>query len=176
VAEVVEIGVILVEVAEVEGLEEATASNVGSLATGLASVQLVETAVELVAVGTVMAVMVQVIDMVGVTATGEVEEVDMAVIAVAIDTVTALVVQNAGMEDPMLEKVVEIAIEKIEAVIAIRVGTDMQVLEDLHVTREAPEIVRVLMIDPVEAHVRMTIVTDNIIYLARTAQSFSSSS
>ena len=114
--------------------------------------------------------------MVGVTATGEVEEVDMAVIAVAIDTVTALVVQNAGMEDPMLEKVVEIAIEKIEAVIAIRVGTDMQVLEDLHVTREAPEIVRVLMIDPVEAHVRMTIVTDNIIYFARTAESFISSS
>jgi hypothetical protein len=62
VAEVVEIGVILVEVAEVEGLEEATASNVGSLATGLASVQLVETAVELVAVGTVMAVMVQGMD------------------------------------------------------------------------------------------------------------------
>jgi hypothetical protein len=100
----------------------------------------------------------------------------LRVIAVAIDTVNALVVQNAGMEDPMLEKVVEIAIEKIEAVIAIRVGTDMQVLEDLHVMREAPEIVQVLMIDPVEAHVRMMIVTDNIIYLARTAQSFISSS
>ncbi len=114
--------------------------------------------------------------MAGVTATGEVEEVDMAVIAVVIDTVTALVVQNAGMEDPMLEKVVEIAIEKIEAVIATRVVTDMQVLEDLHVTREAPEIVQVLMIDPVEAHVRMMIVTDNIIYLARTAESFISSS
>lgn len=62
VAEVLEIGVTLVEVAEVEGLEEATASNVGSLVTGLASAQLVETAVEVVAVGIVMAVIGQGMD------------------------------------------------------------------------------------------------------------------
>lgn len=107
---------------------------------------------------------------------GEVEEVDMAVIVVAIDTVTALVVQNAGMEDHILEKVVAIAIEKTEAAIATRVVIDMQVLADLHVTTEAPEIVLVRMIDPVEAHVRTMIVTDNITYLARTGESFISSS
>lgn len=102
---------------------------------------------------------VAVIDMVvGVTALGEVEEVDMAVTVVVTDTVTVLGVWNVEMGGPILEKVVLTVIEIVEAAIAMQVVIDMPVPEGLHGMKLASETVQVLMIGPVEALVLMMIV------------------